>query len=82
MNKFILALTTASLLALTACGGGGDEDAPVQVNQPTNQVVAALAVELVAALVVAQTPMPLVIPQNLIKVARNKAQNFNPPQAI
>lgn len=36
MNKLVLALTTASLLALTACGGGGDEDAPVQVNQPTN----------------------------------------------
>lgn len=37
MNKLVLALTTASLLALVACGGGGDEDAPVQVNQPTNQ---------------------------------------------
>lgn len=35
MNKLVLALTTASLLALTACGGGGD-DSP-QVNQSVNQ---------------------------------------------
>lgn len=35
MNKLVLALTTASLLALTACGGGGDDD--VQLNQATNQ---------------------------------------------
>ena len=34
MNKLVLALTTASILALTACGGGGD-DSP-EVNQPTN----------------------------------------------
>ena len=37
MNKLVLALTTASLLALTACGGGGDDEPPVQVNQATNQ---------------------------------------------
>ena len=35
MNKLVLALTTASILALTACGGGGD-DSP-EVNQPVNQ---------------------------------------------
>lgn len=35
MNKLVLALTTASLLALTACGGGSDEE-NVQPIQPTN----------------------------------------------
>ena len=36
MNKLLLALSTASLLALTACGGGDPDDPPVQPTQSTN----------------------------------------------
>lgn len=39
MNQFVLAISTASYLALTACGGGGGgepEDSPVTVTPTTN----------------------------------------------
>lgn len=36
MNQFVLAISTASYLALTACGGGEPGDSPVTVTPTTN----------------------------------------------